>query len=341
MIHQKIFAIPRMSISMALVGGARNGRETKVCWSSHCRAAVSRRILAGRQRLPSPYAQCYHTFANANSATASHYAVSNLQQQTPPWLSFLPKKRMMSSTPSSPASSIGIETTKEEAAESNDSTTSRTTNEDENDKKDPTPMVNVYESQLGSTVNRLRAFSLMTALAGIIGVPIVMAFKGVMPETASLAAALSYVTATTASTTAVNFVFRPYVYTITTVPIRKCSYPKKTTITTNDDAVQTTSTTTNSDIRPSDDFTDAAAEFRSTNETLLKAVTRTVFLRKVEVIFDPETDVQSYKGMRPLCNFEVKGVPLYVHPGACVHACVNRSAGWFIFVCLFVRLLSR
>ena len=194
-------------------------------------------------------------------------------------------------------------------------------------------MVNVYESQLGSTVNRLRAFSLMTALAGIIGVPIVMAFKGVMPETASLAAALSYVTATTASTTAVNFVFRPYVYTITTVPIRKCSsYPKKTTITTNDDAVQTTSTTTNSDIRPSDEFTDAttAAEPRSTNETLLKAVTRTVFLRQVQVIFDPVNDVHSYKGMRPLCNFEVKGVPLYVHPGACVCVRVNRSAGWLV-----------
>jgi hypothetical protein len=204
-------------------------------------------------------------------------------------------------------------------------------------------MVHVYESQLGSTVNRLRAFSLMTALAGIIGVPIVMAFKGVMPETASLAAALSYVTATTASTTAVNFVFRPYVYTITTVPIRQCSYPKnKTTTTTTNDAVQETSTvTTHSEA--SDEFMVAAvvAESRSTRETLLKAVTRTVFLRQVEVIFDPETDVQSYKGMRPLCNFEVKGVPLYVHPGACVHACVNRSAGWFIFVCLFVRLLSR
>ena len=58
---------------------------------------------------------------------------------------------------------------------------------------------------------------------------------------------------------------------------------------------------------------DAAA--RPGKEILFKAVTRTVFLRKVEVVFDPDTDVRPHKGMRPLCNFEVKGVPLYVHAG--------------------------
>ena len=50
-------------------------------------------------------------------------------------------------------------------------------------------------------------------------------------------------------------------------------------------------------------------------EVLLKAVTRSLFLRQVDVVFDPTNDVMPYQGMQPLCNFQAKGIPLYVHPG--------------------------
>ena len=303
MIQQKVFVLPRMPLSVAFIV-ARNCRQTTRCWS-HCQTVF--RLMPGRQHLLSLYPQGYHTFANTNTAASFHTAAS-FRHTT--WL--FQSNKWMSSTPS--PSNTTIET--KGGGESNVSTS---TNNDENDNKDPTPptpIVCVYESQLGSTVNRLRVFSLMTALAGLIGVPVVMALKGVVPETGSLVAAISYVMATTASTTAVNFVFRPYIYSITAIPIRQCANPKTTTM---NDAEQTT---TSSDAQSSDESKEDAAAPRSTTETLLKAVTRTVFLRQVEIVFDPEKDVQLHKGWRPLCNFEVKGVPLYVHPGACVNRCV-------------------
>lgn len=49
---------------------------------------------------------------------------------------------------------------------------------------------------------------------------------------------------------------------------------------------------------------------------LVRAITRDLYAREVETIFDPATDVDPppEKTSRPFCNFVVKGLPMYVHP---------------------------
>lgn len=161
----------------------------------------------------------------------------------------------------------------------------------------------VYESPLGGVVTRLRTFSLMTAVCGIVGIPCIFAIKGVVPEFGMLAVALSFVSATSFSTVAVHFVFRPYIYNIQVIPIRKCSYKKAVT----KPKEQTYS------VESMAETIDGGTI--GTKEMLLKATTRSLFLQQVDIIFDPERDVEAYKGWRPLANLQVKGEPLYVHTG--------------------------
>jgi hypothetical protein len=148
----------------------------------------------------------------------------------------------------------------------------------------------VYESPLGNVVSKLRTVSLTTAIIGMTGVPCMIAIKGgVIPEVGILAAAMLFVTGSIGSTAAIHFVFAPYVYRIECIPIRQCSID---------------ASATSSDVLPS-----------SQKDTLLKAWTRSLFLRDSTIVFDPCIDVQPYKGMRPMCNLLAKGRPLYVHPG--------------------------
>lgn len=58
----------------------------------------------------------------------------------------------------------------------------------------------VYESPFGNLVSRLRYVSLMTALAGSLGLPVVVALKGTTPTGGFLALCLSFGTGTLAST---------------------------------------------------------------------------------------------------------------------------------------------
>ena len=48
----------------------------------------------------------------------------------------------------------------------------------------------------------------------------------------------------------------------------------------------------------------------------VKIITCDVLARRVETIFDPNTDVSPppKNNSRPFCNFVVKGLPMYVHP---------------------------
>jgi len=182
----------------------------------------------------------------------------------------------------------------------------------------------VYQSPLGSVVSRLRALSLLTAVAGVVGVPAMMAIKGAVPEIGMLATALSFVGATTASTAAVNFVFRPYIYQIQAIPVRQCSYPKKTECNPQQSDGVTVTETDSSDSTPQPVKKEEDDKIRPQKKRkeayLLKAMTRTLILRQADVVFDPETDVEPYKGLRPLSNFQAKGVPLYVHTGKYTHA---------------------
>lgn len=153
----------------------------------------------------------------------------------------------------------------------------------------------VYESPLANVVGKLRTVSLMTALVGALGVPAMVAIKGTIPDAGMLAVASTFVTGSVGSTAAIHYIFGPYVYSIERIPVRVCS---------SKNAVE--------DQLPTDE---AAKTVDCTKPTLLKATTKSVFLQHREIVFDPEVDVQKYKGLRPMCNLIAKETPLYVHPG--------------------------
>jgi hypothetical protein len=176
----------------------------------------------------------------------------------------------------------------------------------------------VYESPLGNVVSKLRTVSLCTAIIGMTGVPAMIAIKGaLLPEVGILAAALLFVSGSVGSTAAIHFVFSPYVYKIEQIPIRVCS----TTISKEVDGDTIISSVAATDVPQANDVDSAStinnttSEKLSSKDTLLKAWTRSLFLRHETIIFDPTIDVQPYKGLRPMCNFVAKGRPLYVHPG--------------------------
>jgi hypothetical protein len=172
----------------------------------------------------------------------------------------------------------------------------------------------VYESPLGSVVTKLRTVSLATALIGTAGVPSLLAIKGAVPEVGMLAMALMFVTGSMGSTAAIHFVFAPYVYRIETIPVRQCSNQSKDGEDQNDTSVPV-------------DAEAAKVVMPKAKDVLLRAWTRSLFLRNREIVFDPELDVVPYSGMRPLCNFVAKGFPLYVHPGTCLVWCAQVYEG--------------
>ena len=166
------------------------------------------------------------------------------------------------------------------------------------DIRDEIPLV--YVSPLGSVVAKLRTVSLLTAIIGATGVPCMIAIKGAIPEVGMLAAAMMFVTGSIGSTAAIHFVFSPYVYRIECIPVRKCLSKNQP-----DDGGE----------RTSNGGDDGLITPVKTTDVLLRAWTRSLFLRHQDIVFDPEFDVEPYSGMRPLCNFQAKGLPLYVHPG--------------------------
>jgi hypothetical protein len=155
----------------------------------------------------------------------------------------------------------------------------------------------VYGSPVGEVVHKLRALSLVSSLFGVVGLPTVLAIKGTMPSTGMLIMSFMFVASTVGSTAFIHAVFSPYIYRIECIPVRVCYSTKETDCSKDEPSTKT-------DPSPS-----------KKEDTLLKAVKRSLFLRDVEVIFDPEQDIQPYSGFLPLCNFTAKGVPLYVHQG--------------------------
>jgi hypothetical protein len=162
----------------------------------------------------------------------------------------------------------------------------------------------VYQSPLGSVVAKLRTVSLMTAIIGSTGVPCMIAIKGAVPEVGMLAVALTFVAGSIGSTAAIHFVFSPYVYRIESIPVRQCKKIEGEGEIGSDPGSC-----------KSNDVADVTPATPRKKEMLLRAWTRSLFLRHVDVVFDPEIDVVPYTGLRPLCNFRAKGIPLYVHPG--------------------------
>jgi hypothetical protein len=167
------------------------------------------------------------------------------------------------------------------------------------DQSSPNTMTQLlYESPLGSTVTRLRAISLFSALVGTVGLPAYLAlFRPdlVASQAPLLAFGLAFCSASCGSTAAIHFVFSPYVYSIEPIPIRACSSPRS-----------------------------------EQQDYLLKAVSKSLILTRIETVFDPNTEVSPYQGFRPLCNFVItkKGgtpLPLYVHPEHIYNATLRKA----------------
>jgi len=160
----------------------------------------------------------------------------------------------------------------------------KTTHEEE-DRLGLSESSEVYASPLGDLVTRLRAVSLSTGIIGSVGLPLVVALKGGdLPSTGMIAVGMTFCAGTIGTTAAIHFVFAPYVYKIQRIPVRVCHYKKK------------------EGGGEEEDKANAQPE-PVPRDFLLKAVSRSVFLRQIDTVFDPSAesqDVQKYSGLRPL-----------------------------------------
>lgn len=146
----------------------------------------------------------------------------------------------------------------------------------------------VYKGPLSDLALKLKVVSVSTAALGVVGLPILLyLYTGDIPGMGQYAVAGSGILGATGSTIAVDFVFSPYIHRLERVPVRKCHAKTET---------------------PDETATKPAQKY------LLKAITRNILAMRVETVFDPATDVEPYKGIRPFCNFTAKGRPLFLHP---------------------------
>lgn len=154
----------------------------------------------------------------------------------------------------------------------------------------------LYESPLGTVVTRLRTVSIATGICGSLGLPLVVSLKGgVLPSTGLLAIGMTFCMMSLGSTAAIHYIFHPYVYEIYKMPVRQCHFNKDGQDTLEEEAV-------------------VIKEEPPKGPYLYKAISKSLFLGTVETVFDPDVDLEPYKGLRPMCNFLAKNVPLYVHP---------------------------
>ena len=93
------------------------------------------------------------------------------------------------------------------------------------------------------------------------------------------------------STLGLQWIFAPYVYTLERIPAPK---------------------TTHGD---GESEAPATASNPAKEGCLLRATTRSIFLGKVEHVFDPVTDIKGVPGgtIRPFCSFLANDSPLYIH----------------------------
>lgn len=143
----------------------------------------------------------------------------------------------------------------------------------------------LYEGPLAGITTRLKIISITTASGSMLGIPyLIMTHSGELGLMSQLAVGGVAMFGGTASTFLLNFFFAPYVHTLERIPVRACQ------ATVNDNPDQ-----------------------KAAQEYLIKATTRNIFCRKVEIVFNPATDVSRYTGTRPFANFFVKNTALFVH----------------------------
>lgn len=188
----------------------------------------------------------------------------------------------------------------------------------------------LYESPLAKVVTRLRTVSLTTGIIGGVGVPMLISMKqaaglDVTASSGVLAVALLFVSASLGSTCGVHYIFSPYIYTIEQIPIRLCLFQKK-------QEAEAAAQLREQQLPPKEGMGTAENSEQNNNNAsiqketkndnrpfLFLATTRSLFLTKKELVFDPHTDVTMYTGWRPLCNILIKGKPYYLHMDVAKH----------------------
>ena len=212
--------------------------------------------------------------------------------------------------------------------------------------KQHTQQLIVYEGPFASLALRLKLVSVTSTALALVGIPFLIAVQSLssgdynvaaaaadvvvgannndfttnsIPLAGQLAVGGSAIIGAVGSTVAMSFVFSPYVHTLEKVPIRQC-HSSSNNNNNNKEDKDTTTTNTTTSVRTDQHntttttTTTAASSQTTTTTFLLKATTRNILAIKVETVFDPQTDIQMYSGIRPFCNFIAKNVPMYVHP---------------------------
>lgn len=168
-----------------------------------------------------------------------------------------------------------------------------------NDKDDNGEILGViYEGPFAALTLRLKRISLTSAFIGLVGLPAYSIFQhSAIPPTGQLAVIATAGITAVGSTALLGYCFSPYVHTIERLPATALNNKEE-----------------------SDDGNDTTT-IDATEKHLIKIVTRDILARRVETIFNPETDVYPppNNNSRPFCNFMVgsstnPAMPMYVHP---------------------------
>jgi hypothetical protein len=136
-------------------------------------------------------------------------------------------------------------------------------------------------------------FSLSSAGLSTVGLPILLVYKGIdMFTGVHFGLMATTVLGACGSTLGLQWIFAPYVYTLEKIPLE----PSR---------VDSTKLVPQKPLDHND----------NSNLFLLKATTRSIFLTRVEHIFDPSQHVTPAPrgAIRPFCSFYANGKPLYIH----------------------------
>lgn len=153
----------------------------------------------------------------------------------------------------------------------------------------------LYEAPFASLAKRLKRISVASAIASLVGIPLLITFHaGDVPASGQLAVGSTAILAACGSTAALTFCFGPYVHTLETTSNNKDN---------------------NSDNNNEEEEEKIDDEEQS-KVLLIKATTNNIFGMEKITIFDPEIDTgpPASNNYRPFCNFTIRDQPFYIHP---------------------------
>jgi hypothetical protein len=135
----------------------------------------------------------------------------------------------------------------------------------------------VYKGPFNLIILRLKGVSLATATMSSIGIPFLMNnYSGEISSLGQYAVGGVTVMIGMITTLGIHHFFGPYVHSLERIPVQLDS--------------------------------SAGQKYR------IKSTRYNIFLMRKEMVFDPSTDCEPYRGNRPFCNFLVKNVPHFIHP---------------------------